>query len=162
VNASSAALHIRPYETTDAGALAELFHAAARGTAPRDYTEAQVRAWSPEVVEPQRFAARCAARPTWVATIENDIAGFSDLERDGHIDMLFVHPNYQRRGVASALLQFLESEARSRRLQRLYAEASITARPVFEKAGFRSLAMQTVMIRGVAMNNFRMEKVLAP
>jgi putative acetyltransferase len=153
---------IRPFERPDAGVLAALFHAAVHDTCPRDYTAAQVGAWSPSIAEPARFAARCEAKPTWVATLENDIAGFSDLERDGHIDMLFVHPNYQRRGVANALLRFLESDARRRGMPRLYTEASITARPVFERSGFQSLAMQTVVIRGVAMNNFKMEKLLDP
>ncbi|HTX06424.1 MAG TPA: GNAT family N-acetyltransferase, partial [Steroidobacteraceae bacterium] len=90
------------------------------------------------------------------------IAGFSDLEADGHIDLLYVHPDFQRRGVARALLEHIESAARERSLLRLYTEASITARPVFEARGFRVIAPRTVTVGGESMINYRMEKGLEP
>ncbi len=75
--------------------------------------------------------------------------------------MLFIHTAQQRRAIATALLQRLEEHARSRHLPRLHAAASLTARPFFERRGFRVLAMQTVELRGETLTNFRMEKVLA-
>ena len=87
------------------------------------------------------------------------IAGFSDLEPDGHIDMLYVHPDFQRRGVARALLKHVEEAAQTSGLRRLYTEASITARPIFETTGFDSCA--TGCYRpGQSMTNYRMEKWL--
>ncbi len=88
-------------------------------------------------------------------------AGFSDLEADGHLDMMFVDPRFQGRGVATALLERVEAEARSLSLSRIFTEASITARPFFERRGFRLIAPQTVELRGQRLVNFRMEKGLA-
>jgi putative acetyltransferase len=92
--------------------------------------------------------------------MEGRIAGFSDLEPDGHIDMLYVHPDFQRRGVARALLQHVEQIARAMGLRRLYTEASLTARSAFEAMGFRVIVPQTVSVHGESMTNYRMEKRL--
>ncbi|TLY32484.1 MAG: GNAT family N-acetyltransferase [Ignavibacteria bacterium] len=80
-----------------------------------DYTESQLEAWAPDVIDHEQFAQHRAAKSTWVAESEDRIAGFSDLEPDGHIHMLYVQPPVQRRGVARALLLYsrrsLEREA---------------------------------------------------
>ena len=152
---------IRLYAPADAPALASLIRASVRQIAARDYTAAQIQAWAPpDDIDERRFGQKCASRPTWVAEVQGRIAGFTDLEPDGHVDMLYVHPDFVRRGVARALLERVEEAARATALRRLYTEASITARPVFEAMGFRIIEAQTVTVRGVSMTNYRMEKWL--
>lgn len=153
---------IRTYEAADAASLVDLYRASVRSIAARDYNQSQVRAWAPDVIDEEKFGQRCESKSTWIAKIEDRIAGFSDLEPNGHVDMLFVHPDFQRRGVARALLQHVEQAARAMDLPRLYAEASITARPAFEVMGFRVIVPQTVTIRGESLTNYRMEKRLDP
>jgi putative acetyltransferase len=153
---------IRSYEVADAASLVDLYRASVRNIAARDYTQSQVRAWAPDVIDEKKFGQRCESKSTWVAKIEDRIAGFSDLEPDGHVDMLYVHPDFERRGVARALLEHVEKAARAMDLRRLHAEASITARPAFEAMGFRVIAPQTVTIRGESLTNYRMEKRLRP
>jgi putative acetyltransferase len=155
-----AAIEIRAYASADAGAVAELFRASVRGLAACDYTPSQLRAWAPDVIDDREFGERCRRKSTWVAEIDGRIAGFSDLAPDGHVDMLYVHPDFARRGVAWALLGRVEEAARAADMRRLYTEASITARPVFEKAGFRVIVPQTVTVRGETMMNYRMERRL--
>lgn len=149
---------VRPYGPADLDALIDLFRESVRRIAIRDYTEAQVKAWAPDAVDRESWAARRASRPTWVAEIDGKVAGFTDLEPDGHIDMMFVHPDHQGRGVANALLNHVESEAARLGLGRLHTEASVTARPFFEKKGFRLVVPQTVSLRGQDFINYRMEK----
>ena len=156
------AITIRAYEASDAKTLTNLFRDSVRAIASRDYTRSQILAWAPDDIDEGRFGQKCESRLTWVAEVEAKIAGFSDLESDGHIDMLFVHPDFQRRGVARALLGHVENTARTMDLRRLYADASLTARPTFEAMGFRVIVPQTVTKRGEPMMNFRMEKRLAP
>lgn len=156
------ALTIRPYDARDAATLANLFRASVRHIASRDYTATQVQAWAPDVIDERRFGERCERKFTRIAEVEGRIAGFTDLEPDGHVDMLYVHPDFARRGVARALLQHIENVARGLGVRRLYTEASVTARPVFEGAGFRVIAPQVVTIRGEALTNYRMEKRLDP
>ncbi len=156
------AITLRPYAATDASALTSLYRASVRQIAAADYSLPQILAWAPDLVDEGRFGQECEAKSTWVAEVVAKIAGFSDLEDDGHVDMLYVHPDFRRIGVARALLQHIEKLARSRGVRRLYTEASITARPVFEAMGFRMISPQTVTIRGASLRNYRMEKPLGP
>lgn len=88
------------------------------------------------------------------------VVGFTDLEPDGHLDMMFVHAAHQRAGIATALLATVEAAACTQGLRRIFTEASITARPFFERRGFSVIARQSVEKRGQHFTNFRMEKVL--
>ena len=89
------------------------------------------------------------------------LAGFADLEANGHVDRVFVSADHQGQGVARALLAEVVTEARRLGLVRLFLEASITARPFFESQGFAMLAPQVVVRRGVEFVNYRMERGLA-
>lgn len=89
------------------------------------------------------------------------MAGFAELEANGHIDRLYVSADYQGQGVGCALLAEVVTEARRLGLVRLLVEASITARPFFESQGFAMLAPQVVVCRGVEFVNYRMERMLA-
>lgn len=85
--------------------------------------------------------------------------GFTDLVSDGYLDMMFVHPGYQGLGVASLPLDQVEQKARELGLDRIHTEAS-TARPFFERRGFRVLKSQVIEKRGETLSNFSMEKNL--
>ncbi len=63
----------------------------------------------------------------------------------------FVDPEYTRRGVASALLKpWIKSESE------LTVDASITAKPFFERYGFQTVKQQRVECRGAWFTNFSM------
>jgi putative acetyltransferase len=156
--AAVAPVSIRPYTTHDLDAVIEVFQRAVREVASQDYTPAQIAAWA--TVDRAEWEPWRLTRPTWVAEIGGRIAGFTDLEADGHLDMMFVHPDFQGRGVATALLATLEAEAKERKLDRIYAESSITARPFFERRGFRVVRPDTVGSRGEEFLIYRMDKRL--
>jgi putative acetyltransferase len=154
-------MQIRPLRPTDIGALIEVFRASVRSVARRDYSEAQVRAWAPDEIDAETWARRYDTRLAWVSEIDWQVVGFIELEARGHLDMMYVHPGHQRGGVATALLAHLEAEACEQGLERLFTEASLSARPFFERRGFVLIAPQTVIVRGQSFVNFRMEKRLA-
>ena len=147
---------IRRYEAADLDAVMSVFLRSVRGVASRVYDAGQIAAWAQ--VDRDVWSRRRLDRPTWVALIDGVIAGFIDLEGSGHIDMLFVDPACQRRGVASVLLDTVENAARVQRLAVLDTDASITARPFFEKHGFQIVRSQEVALRGQRLTNFRLEK----
>jgi putative acetyltransferase len=149
---------IRAYQPTDLDAVIAIFVGAIREVAARDYDPAQIDAWSR--VDRQRWEVRRLSRPTWIAVLGEAPVGFTDLEPDGHLDMMFVHPAHQGVGVATALLATVEAAARARGLPRLFTEASITAKPFFARRGFSVLGPQLVGAPGRQLMNFRMEKRL--
>ena len=62
--------------------------------------------------------------------------------------------------MATALLAHVENEARARGLTQMTTDASLTARPVFEKHGYNVVRRQEVSRGGQTLVNFRMEKCL--
>lgn len=155
-------MKLRAYRAGDAARLAEIFRAAILKLGSRDYTAEQVAVWSGARVTVERLHEMYSdGRATFIAVDETDTAiAFSDLEADGHVDMLYCHPDHAGRGVASALLAAIEASARQAGMPRLHTEASETARPVFARAGYETVLRRPLEIDGVALHNWKMEKLL--
>ena len=77
------------------------------------------------------------------------------MTNDGFLDRLYVHKDYQKKGIASALCDRLEENCAAAYFT---THASMTARPFFEKRGYRVIREQQVERQGVALTNFVMEK----
>jgi putative acetyltransferase len=153
-------IRVRYFQPEDVDALVGIFRSAVRVGARRNYTHEQVVAWAPDEIDSSGWAAHYASRQTFVAEVDDTVAGFTDLEPDGHLNMMYVHADFQGRGVASALLLRLEAAAHRQGLELIFTEASITARPFFERRGFELIAQQVVSTRGQEFINFRMRKSL--
>ena len=67
----------------------------------------------------------------------------------------------QGQGLAGALLAAAETAARASGMTRLTTEASHAARPVFHRAGFRTLYPRTLWRAGQWLHNTAMAKDLA-
>lgn len=157
----SATLHVRPYRHADAVATLNVFLDAVQITASADYTRLQVAAWArPERRDLAEWHRRLSARETIVAIVCERVVGFSDVSTDGLIDMMFVAPEFGRRGVATALLGAVIARAVELGLARVHADVSVTARPFFERAGFGVVRKQHPIVDGVTMTNFHMERML--
>ena len=104
--------------------------------------------------------------PDWVRS-ETGVAIESGLDiafegaPAGHVGMLFVAPAAQGQGLAGALLAAVETAARASCMTRLTTEASHAARPVFHRAGFRTLYPRTLWRAGQWLHNTAMAKDLA-
>ena len=99
------------------------------------------------------------------------IIGFGDMDDTGYLDRLYVHKDYQGRGVATAICDRLEEDfclSRGRLLQNsamqkrkndtFTTHASITARPFFEKRGYTVVKAQQVVRKGISIRNYIMRK----
>ena len=153
---------IRPFEPSDADALAALFHASVREVAVRDCSAEQVAAWSPSKPEPERYSRQAQGRTFLVAT-DNDgrPIGYGDLEANGHIDHLYCRPDMIGTGVGSAIYAAIEAAGKNARIALLFVEASEGARRFFERRGFGVDARNDFAINGVAIHNYRMSKPIA-
>jgi putative acetyltransferase len=127
---------IRDYQPSDVATIAQLFYETVRSVNQQHYSEEQVRAWAPEIPDTRIWHARMSGRCTLVAEDSGDIVGFAELERDGHIDMFYCRHDMIGRGVGRSLYEALESKAIDMKLQRIFADVSITGRPFFERCGF--------------------------
>lgn len=151
---------VRAYQPgDDAAATYAAYRQAIVQTASSDYDRDQILAWAgPPEIDLARWDARRAAAHTFVAVVDGQIAGFVDFLDDGLLDMLFVHPDHGLKGVARALVETVQHEARSAGLAQLHTYASRTARPAFERFGFRTIRERPDnTVGGTVVPNFEME-----
>ena len=153
-------LDIRRYSPSDLAGLVALFRDTVRRINRRDYSDQQVVAWAPDDIDLKQWVRRFENKAVRVADLDGTPVGFMEIARDGQIDMLYVHADHQGQGIASALMRTAEAWAQTRGLQRLFTEATITARPFFERRGFRLIAPQRVIRRALEFVNYRMDKQL--
>lgn len=147
------------YRPGEAAALVRLFYNTVHSVCLGDYTQEQVDAWADGTADPAVWEQSFLRHQTLVARIGGEIAGFADLDGD-YLDRLYVHRDFQRQGVATALAQALEQRAAEKGFSRIMVHASVTARPFFEKRGWRVVREQQVERKGVFLTNFTMEKDL--
>ncbi len=82
------------------------------------------------------------------------IAGFGDIDKNGYLERLFVHADFLRKGIGTAICDRLEQKIKGK----ILTHASITARPFFEERGYKVIKEQKVERSGVLLTNFVMEK----
>ncbi|MFO6447237.1 GNAT family N-acetyltransferase [Erythrobacter sp. NE805] len=156
---------IRPYRPEDAPALAEITLAAIRTTALAAYSPEQVEAWAARYSVQRLLNGAGKGDTILVAADAADAPlAYTVLEAGGHCDMLYCHPEHTGKGLALALLEAAEAEARAQGVVRLFTEASELARPVFAKAGYEVLHRRDFAIphedREVAIHNYAMAKAI--
>lgn len=153
-------MKIQHYTQDRAVEIADLFHQSVHAIDSSVYTPEQKEVWAPTPPDYAFWEQRLNNKKPYLAIIDNQVAGFIELDCDGHIDCTYTHPNYQGQGVASALYQYVLKIARSGGLSRLYVEASLVAMPFFEKRGFVVVKKNELHRQGLTLINFDMEMLL--
>ena len=125
-----------------------------------DYDIQQIKVWTSSIENVQRWNDILTEQFVLIAQEEGRIVGFATLRDGNYLDLLYVHKDYQRQGIAHKLYYEIENEAMSSGQTELTSDVSITAKPFFEKAGFQVINQQTVIRQGVEFTNFKMMKEL--
>lgn len=155
---------IRLFRCDDAPALAELTLAAIVTIGLRAYSAKQALGWAARHLGAPRFIDSAAKGDVILVAVTDDDtpAAYALMEPDGHIDMLYCHPDHAGKGLATGLLAAVEAEARRAGIARLFTEASELARPVFARAGFALLHRRDFVLptcgEDIAIHNYAMDK----
>lgn len=144
---------IRKYKEADCKEIAALFYDTVHTVNAKDYTEKQRNAWADGNVDLERWNASFLEHDTLVAVKDGKIVGFADMDESGYLDRLYVHKDYQRQGIATALCDELERRVHVKKIE---THASITARPFFEARGYHVVKEQQVIRKGVTLTNYVM------
>ncbi|SFJ54344.1 GNAT family N-acetyltransferase [Thermoflavimicrobium dichotomicum] len=132
---------IRKFEDPDADQIVTLFYDTVHSVNARDYTLEQLNAWAPkrsaderkEQVERLKLSLR--KHISYVADMGGQVVGFADIIEDGYLNRMFAHKDHQGEGIGSALLRKLECEVMQLGITEVRTDASITAKPFFERHG---------------------------
>lgn len=153
-------MRVRTYEIGDTQQIVKLFYDTVHEVNIRDYTQAQVDAWARKDIDIASWTQSLSSKFTFVAEEDEKIAGFGELEANGHIDRFYCHKDFQRKGVGTQILEKIELQAKNLGIKKLFTEASITAKPFFESKGFIVFKQQEVERRWQKFINFAMEKII--
>lgn len=155
------AFTIRRATHDDVEAVQRLFRTTVLTVNATDYTPDEVADWAACGDDKERWHGFIDTLHFVVAVDgAGEVAGYASLRGDGYLHSLFTHRDWQGRGVATALLGEVERHAVQSGISLIRTEASITARPFFERRGYVVEVEQKALARRLWMTNFRMWKRL--
>ena len=102
-------MQLREYRPSDCEQLAELFYQTVHSVNAKDYTKEQLDVLATGKVDLDEWNSSFLKHKTLVAVEDDKIVGFVDMDNTGYLDRLYVHKDYQRKGVASAICDALKS-----------------------------------------------------
>ena len=146
---------IRNYVPADCETMAELFYNTVHSVNAKDYTEEQLNVWATGQVDLEKWNQSFLEHYTVVAVEAGEIIGFGDIDQTGYLDRLYVHKDFQGRGIATAICNELEAAVEAKKI---ITHASITAKPFFEQRGYKVIKKQQVVRGGISLTNYVMER----
>jgi putative acetyltransferase len=151
---------VRPAVQSDLMDMQKIFVGTITTICTADYDDEQIKAWVSGVENTQRWNEIISKQLVLVAHVGNNIIGFITLHNGNYIDLLYVHKDYQRQGIAKRLLDDIIKEASLLQQKEITSDVSKTAKPFFESNGFKQLKLQSNVRQGVIIENYKMMKNL--
>ena len=133
--------------------LIDVFELSIKRTCSKDYTKEQIIAWV-SGADRDKWISIFESHYSLVAFLEERPVGFGDINEYGYLNMLYVHPKYQRKGIATVICDRLEKHVQ----KDILVDVSYTAKNFFLNRGYKVIKEQTVYRKGIAINNFKMSK----
>ncbi|EFM27349.1 MULTISPECIES: GNAT family N-acetyltransferase [Streptococcus] len=145
---------IREYQTSDCKEITELFYNTVHTVNANDYTKEQLSVWATGQVDLEKWNESLQEHFSVVVVDDEIIVGFGNIDNTGYLDRLFVHTDYQGKGIATAICNQLEQAVKGD----ITTHASITAKPFFEKRGYKIVKEQQIERQGIFLTNYVMIK----
>jgi GNAT superfamily N-acetyltransferase len=155
--------------TDDVDAVSTLARVVWQATYPALISQAQIDAMLADRYAPARMRAQLddPRHAWWVARRDGMPVGFAHALLDDSgckFDKLYVHPDFQHRGMGAALLHTVEDWARAHQARRVWLQVNrgnTRAIRAYEKYGFRIIESRVFDIGGgFVMDDHVMEKAL--
>lgn len=127
-------VEIRRATAGDAEAVYEIVLRALRETNARDYPASVIDRLV--LTLPEGVASKLEEWHAYVAVVDGGIVGTGSLSGKT-VRAVFVHPEYQGRGIGTKLMDAVENAANAEFEGILGVQSSITAQPFYAKRGFK-------------------------
>ena len=152
---------IRKLGSKDIPDMQNLFRSTVLNVNIRDYTAEEVADWASCGESVEKWET-LLSKNYYVGAFnsQNIMVGFSSMNTDGYLHSMFVHKDWQGKGVATLLLSEVEKMARGYGAHKISVEVSITARPFFEKRGYKVMKEQKARANRLWLTNYVMEKAV--
>lgn len=174
-------LFVRRAIPSDAQNIHQAHMRSIRNLCANDYSEVQIEAWGGRPLNPEKRIQTILTEDVWVLANLNDIYGFicfQDLPalksseacsgeinpieiKLGEISAFYLAPEGKGKGWGRRLLTTIEKIAKSRGVQKIILNSTLTAKDFYQHLGFIQCAPQTTYkVRNVPIECIPMEKNL--
>ena len=152
-------LDIRRLAAQDIPEMRKLFRATVLTVNSKDYTKEEAEDWA-SCGDSVEHWKELLAKNNYIGALDGQggIVGFSSMNAEGYLHSMFVHKDWQGKGVATLLLSEVEKIARRYGVHKISVEVSVTARPFFEKHGYKVVKEQKAKANRLYLTNYVMEK----
>lgn len=152
---------IRAAQQSDVIELRDLYKNTVLEVNSRDYSQEEVEDWASCGDNLSNIRKMIESHYFIVAVNQlSQIVGFSSITPQGYLHNMFIHKDFQGKGIATLLLEEIERYAIAEGIKRITSEVSITARPFFEKHGYTVEVEQKRKANQLCLTNFWMAKCL--
>lgn len=152
---------IRIAQQSDVVELKELFQQTVLTVNSRDYLQEEIEDWASCGDDISKIGEMIKTHYFIVAVNQlSQIVGFSSITPQGYLHSMFVHKDFQRKSIATLLLEEIERYAMASGIVQITSEVSITARPFFEKWGYTVEIGQKRKANQLCLTNYWMAKSL--
>lgn len=133
-------LSFRLADERDAGAVCNIQTSAIRKICSTSYGKEISEQWAADMEANDDYISFIRKRQMTVAISNDRIVGFGCLDISGdEITKLYVSPDFSRRGIGSALIQYLEEQARKAGCSRIKVCSSKNAVTFYGRHGYSML-----------------------
>jgi len=151
------------YRSADLAAVVDLFYLAVHAIDSKFYSKDELEAWAAVDEKKHRMISwreKLKAPYTFLAKMDAQVVGFAHSTETGYLDLLYVHPDYQRRGVAKDLVDMVEKALAQSGVEKIETDASIAAKAFFTARGYQVVKKQKIVRRNEQLINYKMIKDL--
>ena len=153
-------MQIRRATIADIDEIAQLYRDTIINVNAKDYTKEQIDAWAATYNNQEGWVRRMEEQYFYVAVSDNKIVGFASIDKFGYFDLLYVHKDCQKQGIGSKLAAKIEEVANETELNEITVQASVSAKPLFEKLGYKVTGEKHKTVSNVPFTNTVMAKRL--
>ena len=139
--------------------IVELFINTIHNINKKDYTKEQLNAWANPKNDLKTWEKRFEKSKPYLCMLEDEVVGFCEYYKC-YIDCFYVHFKYQNCGIGKLLFTHILKLAKNENIDKIKVDASITAKPFFEKFGFKQIKENLVKRENIELVNFSMEMSL--
>lgn len=152
---------IRPLEEKDLYDMQNLFRSTVLNVNIKDYTKEEVEDWA-SCDDDIKHWKEILFNNQFIGAFDkqDNLIGYSSMNKRGYMHSMFVHPDWQGKGIATLLLSEVEKIARQYEVIEITSEVSKTARPFFEHKGYVVECEQKQQANRLKLTNYKMKKVL--
>ncbi|MBR9847033.1 MAG: GNAT family N-acetyltransferase [Algicola sp.] len=147
-------LDFREATQDDLPLITSIYRDTIRAVNSKDYSEAQVEAWSKGADDLKKWRDRIKKFYFLVAEVNDQIVGFCYLKNGYYLENIFVHKDFQRQTIGSKLLRIMESQVLMNGHEVIKSDISTTALDFFDSHFYDVEKKQKISFKGKVFDTY--------